>query len=510
MLKKAIAVAVLIFASVTPVQAEDLSWYNRTISWEDTAPLHNHPVAYAFSAGSGNPCSGDWSTSCDPKVGYVEVNNFLPLCDSVEGSDKRLDCLDSVYVDLNGTQVKGVPIANQVSIWDVYGFSAKPELGISKAVPFGIYKFPGLSHAKGDLFMVYPFSSKGFNIDSKPGNKSTADQTRYTFFIAPTFQDTSKVFCSFLNTPDGRCWLTGSFLTNTRFTLNLKLTAQPVGWFSGRLTAPDVQIKPAPDGRTQISFTGDSQAVPSISRNYHYSIQSEKDEWSEISKAMPEIPWDKDGKQVSSGIYHSSDAISVFEKVVAGVPSFNNADELKNIWRIESKSTNDSVVTGCLTSEFTGVVSSNALTYENAIPTWDKTNSSLVYRIASPHNALGVEFSGRYDLLISEKVGKCLWNVSELSPAAQISVTSADGSSKVFTAAGSTSGGYYKFIAAGFTFSTNKISVKLVSKTTNAPVAKPSASPKSKAAVTITCVKGKVQKKVSAVNPKCPTGYKKK
>jgi hypothetical protein len=27
---------------------------------------------------------------------------------------------------------------------------------------------------------------------------------------------------------------------------------------------------------------------------------------------------------------------------------------------------------------------------------------------------------------------------------------------------------------------------------------------------TITCVKGKATKKVTAVNPKCPTGYKKK
>jgi hypothetical protein len=27
---------------------------------------------------------------------------------------------------------------------------------------------------------------------------------------------------------------------------------------------------------------------------------------------------------------------------------------------------------------------------------------------------------------------------------------------------------------------------------------------------TITCVKGKLTKKVTAVNPKCPTGYKKK
>ena len=45
--------------------------------------------------------------------------------------------------------------------------------------------------------------------------------------------------------------------------------------------------------------------------------------------------------------------------------------------------------------------------------------------------------------------------------------------------------------------------------------ATPSASPEAKPPVaqvkkTITCVKGKVTKKVSAVNPKCPAGYKKK
>jgi hypothetical protein len=33
------------------------------------------------------------------------------------------------------------------------------------------------------------------------------------------------------------------------------------------------------------------------------------------------------------------------------------------------------------------------------------------------------------------------------------------------------------------------------------------AKPKS---VTISCIKGKLLKKISGVNPKCPTGYKKK
>jgi hypothetical protein len=69
--------------------------------------------------------------------------------------------------------------------------------------------------------------------------------------------------------------------------------------------------------------------------------------------------------------------------------------------------------------------------------------------------------------------------------------------------------------AAGFTFSTPKIKVKLSQETpTPTPSATPTAPVVTKPAAvkktTIICVKGKTSKKVIAVNPKCPTGYKKK
>jgi hypothetical protein len=70
------------------------------------------------------------------------------------------------------------------------------------------------------------------------------------------------------------------------------------------------------------------------------------------------------------------------------------------------------------------------------------------------------------------------------------------------------------FKVAGFTFSTPQIKVKLeVPKAEPTPSPSPTATPMAKPVVkklTITCVKGKVVKKVTAVNPKCPAGYKKK
>ena len=215
------------------------------------------------------------------------------------------------------------------------------------------------------------------------------------------------------------------------------------------------------------------------------------------------------------GTPYSADAIYTYEDIVSRVKSFDNADTLKNIWRIESTSYGLAGKSECLTSNITGLVSSNSMTYEKQIPTWDASNSSLVYRMASPHNANGKEFVGRYDLLISLEIGKCLWSLKSLTPSAEISVTGANGEKKVISATSKIVDGFYKFTAAGFTFSSNKISVKMLSEGSN-PVntspsqTQPSPTPSTVKKITITCIKGKVQKKVTAVIPKCPTGYKKK
>lgn len=513
MFKRAIAIVVLLAASVAPASAEDLSYLNRWISWADNAPFLDSPVAYQGDGGGYTPCTGGWSTSCDPSVGDIRIANFFPICGTPDGLDKRLDCLEDVYVDLNGKKVKGGPLSDQVSTWDSYTFSAKPEFGIAKSSPSLIYKFPGLSHAKGDLFMVHLSSVKFVK-------KGIVGETRYTFLIAPTFQESGKFTCERLKTPSGLCWVSGSFLTDTRFTLNLKMASAPVGWFTSRITSPDIKMNPSSDGGVQVSFTGNSQEIPSINRNFQYTVQSEQDEWNQITKALPVLPWEKlttEGKKYSAGWPYGSDSIDAFQTLVSKVPSFNNADTLKNIWRTESISSDSVSSNQCLKSGFTGVVSSNSLTYENAIPTWDAVNSALVYKIASPHFALGNEFSGRYDLLISEQVAKCLWGLKNLTPIAEINVTSATGERKVFTASSSIENGFYKFTAAGFTFSTNKISIKMLSEEKSS-IATAIIQPTPKAGLpsvaikksTITCVKGITQKRVTAIKPKCPTGYKKK
>jgi hypothetical protein len=69
--------------------------------------------------------------------------------------------------------------------------------------------------------------------------------------------------------------------------------------------------------------------------------------------------------------------------------------------------------------------------------------------------------------------------------------------------------------AQNFTFSSPVIKVKLTQEKKLAPSKTTQANPKAvnKAPTvkrTITCVKGKLSKKISGSNPQCPTGYKKK
>lgn len=279
MFKKVLAVTALIFASITPVHAEDLSYLNRTISFEDSIVIIDSPVLYSMSGDTGTPCEGGWNAKCDPTVG-ISLENFMPLCDSADGKDIRLDCLDSVEAEVGGRKIIGVRVPNQVSYWERYGFEAKPEFGIAKSTPFQIYKFEGLKHSKGDLFQVKVLKSNFI----KPG---VTDPGRYTFLIAPTYQEKQVFDCSYLNTPGGLCWKTGSFESNTRFKLNLRTSKNLNGWFTGRVTDPSINFSIAPDGRNAISLTGLSQSIPAISRNYFYTDEVQRAEWTEVAKRFP-------------------------------------------------------------------------------------------------------------------------------------------------------------------------------------------------------------------------------
>jgi hypothetical protein len=111
-------------------------------------------------------------------------------------------------------------------------------------------------------------------------------------------------------------------------------------------------------------------------------------------------------------------------------------------------------------------------------------------------------------------VARCVYGFSKAPINATISITSADGTPQVATTVIGERKGWLYLQAKNFEFSAPIITAKLTQEVVVEPTPTPTATPTKKPVVakktTITCVKGKTVKKVTAAKPTCPTGFKKK
>jgi hypothetical protein len=167
------------------------------------------------------------------------------------------------------------------------------------------------------------------------------------------------------------------------------------------------------------------------------------------------------------------------------------------------------------TDSLSGIVTTNATMYIGNPPTFNQADQTLDYKVMAPHYLPdGSEFKGSYDLLIKSDVARCIYKFSSAPISASVSIISSDGTAQVATTVVGERDGWLTLSAKGFTFSAPTLRVKLSQKADPAPVKAdpaPVAAPKPAAKKsTISCVKGKTVKKVTAVKPTCPTGYKKR
>ena len=149
-------------------------------------------------------------------------------------------------------------------------------------------------------------------------------------------------------------------------------------------------------------------------------------------------------------------------------------------------------------------------------------------------NPDGTVFEGSYDLVMRKGTAQCLYGFTDAPITATVTVVDAGKEQRVETSSlqelGSGADKWLKLSARGFTFSSPTLKIKLnqAKPVTPAPAPSPTPSPSASAAATtqsttqsapapkvvtqksITCVKGKVSRKVVGANPTCPAGFKKK
>jgi len=140
-------------------------------------------------------------------------------------------------------------------------------------------------------------------------------------------------------------------------------------------------------------------------------------------------------------------------------------------------------------------------------PVWSEADKAFTWRAAAPHFAPdGVTVNkGFYKAVIPVADAALLWGMSNPNDAAtalEVSLTTEAGGTAAFLKAISVKNGKIIIDVSGFEYSRPKLKIGIKKGY------KPSAKILNK--TTITCVKGKAVKKITAVKPACPTGYTKK
>jgi len=333
-----------------------------------------------------------------------------------------------------------------------------------------------------------------------------------------------------------RCAVPQEMPLDVTFSVKVRINFKVVNWFSGRLTDPNVKIENTSNGNQAITITAKPAVVPKVIK---WALKTDLpkdliDFYASLPKPL--------GGSGDLGAQQTDDPSAwslmrqltgydeqMMKEFLLWLPVIGDkSDYLPTQWTIRSM--NSGYNSTCLNSstEILGIVSTNASQYLEGPPVFNKATSTLEYKVAAPHfKPSGEIFLGTYDLQLRSTAARCLYGFTDAPISATVQVISENGEKQVAVTTVNERDGWLYLSAKGFTFSAPIVNVKLTQeKVVVAPNPTPSASPtptptatptpsavaKPVAAKTtsINCVKGKTTKKVTAVNPKCPTGFKRK
>lgn len=434
-------------------------------------------------------------------------------------------------------------------------FTGDPTLGLPSGGPTPLITVPGLSHAGGNKYLIV-VSADGYKLPNstkfEPANIKAAI---YAVNIEQKYNSLPGVqtsmswydkldlgFGSWTNPTTAcpiyslnECAQPFALPANVQFGFKLKLSNPVKGWLHGRMDGITSDISIDSNGSQTISIQGNPIVVPS---SYGWTKKSEAiksvaDFYDKMKKPIGGNGFgctnDPNGGRATNGcaaeywvsfLRHLRADQESMDEFLAWMPALKDkASKAPTIWRWETMGS-DGTSDACYrnTSNLSGFVSTNATQYLSGPPVFNKSEGSLDYKVAAPHYLQdGKEFLGSYNLIINAQVARCLYSFTDAPIQATVSVTSADGQARVATTSLTEKSGWLRLSANGFTFSNPVVKVKLsqekpvvfatpTPEVTPTPVVKPAIQKKT----SINCVKGKTSKKVTAVSPKCPTGYKKK
>ena len=486
-------------------------------------------------------CDGWNDSNCPVKEGFaLEGRVVLGTCiDSQE-----LGCIDSFKVfNSFGAGKKltyvGKAFAGAVDVPEA------PNLGIPRSSSPPIY-----ADEQGALFVV----RAGFGISisgvSPTSYKLDVDvtqviRTNNSSLTAPKVENPKEnrtgLGIVYVNPAPSGCVVTDAGIcykainpeSENKYTVSVRVPRAVSGWLRGRVADANFDVANANDKSQLITVSAKSVKLPIAGGWVNYN---------DLPSGFIEKVWPSGGYDPSpSASYYlladPSQGDRGLEEYSAWSPYLKEkALTTVSNWSFGTNLSGSDQSCLKVPGEISGFVASNASVYSSKPPQWDAATSSLTYKVAAPHlDESGNVNSGNYTLAMPLTSIKCLYGQSNLPPSATVSVVYGNEITTVATVSLKSDSGWVFFSANGFHFSAPSIVVKFNSsgstptpaasnspvpvasskpaiETAPIPTATPSSSPKPQAPVAtkvIWCAKGNAKRKVTAVKPVCPKGFKK-
>jgi hypothetical protein len=467
-----------------------------------------------YTDGSQTTCKSATEEPCK-STNYLFFETPLSPCSDIRtrdcvasfaGKSAEGDWLSATLVETTTSAFKGIG-TEFIKRYNT-PFTGDRSRGVPDSGYISIWKIPGLPHANGDEYLLIPkLNGDHLNL---AGTKS-ANLDVGVFPISRTSSEGKQESDCFLLT-EQYCLVRWPHPEGSSFRVSIKTGSKLMGWFHGRIYEPSVASSKTADGQTLVTIEGKAMRVPII------GVWSKNTDLPPALDAMIE-------KEFVERNYVPAGSTSF------GYPSKNRADlatmDDRNpsftensfarylLWVQVAKDkaysnpstwsfrTMDSLgqFERCVgDSGVAGLVTTNSNAYLAGPPVFK--DGVLSYKVSSPHyDSKGAVQVGTYDLAIRSDVARCIYGFTSAPIQASISIVYDDGQSKSATTVVSEKNNWLRLSAKGFTYSSPTVKVSLTQ--AGSQSAKPAKS-------TITCIKGKVTKTVTAVSPKCPSGYKKK
>lgn len=459
---------------------------------------NNVSVLMTETATGQRLCTSTTATPCDGPNGYSFKAVLGPCTQAV-----TVDCIESVNtVSPIGLATAGV-FKEYFPATAPDAYSGSPGEGVPSGKSPGLWTFSNLPHAFGSDYQVTvevtgmktngdalkPLRTFFANITPVSIYQTACDPqyngTCMDDYVEETVDGRTRVslhgaaadqqggFRCHNWGENSRCALKHAFPAGARFAIKVRLSTTPTGWLHGRLKDPKASITRS-DNVTTVSIEADPVKVPTVSTGAQWAaIPASIQQWftdncpascgTRIPGSLSNAPASRSALSTPSAFSDASFVqLNLWKTFIQ-----DKATAIPSVWNVRTLSYGEMTRAPKCISEgtgVTGIVATNATLYAEGPPAFDSATSSLNYKVASPHYEKDgtTEFKGTYDLILRSDIAKCLYGFDDPDSTSKVEVTAEDGSAKAVMASMSVADGWFKFAAAGFTFSAPTVKVSLI------------------------------------------------